>query len=568
MHKQDKNKNAISSSDVRSFVLWASFSIYLYFTYHLLVSFLVLDLSLWGLAIVIPVILLLILAVPPMERRKVMVYAILFLLADKALFNLLDGGWSGWLFLTGSVLVLLVILALGRWYGKLGAAALIALTITALLTAPFMPRNELPMLSHFYPKWTSQPLYGGKTFDYFPLEVRDIDGDNQVEIITIGNVEERELEKLKTAEEDVEDALPSMEDYFLEPEPLHLYVYKWEGKQMKRLPSSAYDENDLWHILSHDDPVFPYYSADEEHSMNPQIQRQELVEGMMQFGTAPFRAMILDAQSVAAKLSGSDGAIDSVEQFADDAGFHDLQIKDGKLSGFYKEQAFQQPTAASQIVDVIRLSAGQQGVILLGNELEIVTVNEQGDAKNTHRLSADKFASLAATEFMAEDVDGDGTDELLVTANREYVRTSAEGIDYSRILKPLPDGNWDIIWSAKDGSFRFEDTVGELYRQSRQLITLDKSTMATERLRYLTAYQYVEGQLQRDWKTFVSLINVRSGDVDGDGTDELVASIYRTHRIYVFERHHLPIMGMLAGFTILLAGYGWIRRIRHATHLK
>ncbi|MBO8170318.1 MAG: hypothetical protein H0Z33_00325 [Bacillaceae bacterium] len=533
-------------SKLLSFSKWILFAVYLYFTYHLLVTPLILDLSYLGIILVSGSLLLLIGTIPRRYRRQVLVFGILFLLMDKSFYNMDKAEWSVWLLVLGAIPVILLVAGIGKWYGKLPATALVALIVAALLTIPLMPRNEVPLLSHFMKKWTSEPLYTGKMFDYFPLAVQDVNGDGKDEIITLGNVDETE----PLAEGEQED-----KDYRLPTEPIYLYVLAWNGKAMERLDEDSYDPNEIGNRLPKDDPGFPYYVWS-DNALRPTISRQELAEGMLQFGTAPFRAMALNIENISEQLKQSGGVLDAADQLEHGNGFHDIRIENGNVSGYIHDHYFELPTTATTIVDGIRLPEGKEGLLLLGNDLEILTHDSEGNPVISHRLTRQMLKNVAASEFSVADADGDGADEILVSSS------------YSRIFKPLTGGEWDILWTATDTNFRFEDVASISDTNREELISLSESEVIIHpdrfHLRFLTGYEYDPEQgLKRNWRSFISLINVRAGDIDGDGDNELVASIYKTHRIYVLERHHLPVQATLLITTIILAGYAITRRIRY-----
>ncbi|WP_066633878.1 hypothetical protein [Desulfolucanica intricata] len=520
---------------LKSVVLWLLYSVYLYFAYHLLITPVILDLAIGGIVLAAAAVALMLRVVPKSLRRSVIVYSLLFLLADKAFYNL-GAKWEGIPYVLGFIPVFLVLLALGKWYGRLSPGALAALVISGLLTVSFIPREEVPVLNNFVPKWESEPLYAGEVFDYFPLAVKDIDGDGTGEIITLGNASE---------------VGPAEEHTRLPAEPLYLYVYKWNGRDMKRVSLAASDTKDLLDQLTRDYPGFPYYLWNDKNQLEPLVQRPELAGGMMQFGTAPFRAMALDVHNLAYRLQRTGGVLDASDTLEHSKIIKDVQIKDGQVSGLWGGEAFSHPTTATKIIDGMKLPGGGEGLVLLGKNLELLSRDDTGRVYVSHRITREMLKNISSTDFSVADVDGDGADELLVSSS------------YSRILKPLDNGKWDILWAARSSSFRFEDLAATGAGNQPELITLDKSTLDINPLRYLTGYEYSENGLKRKWKSFISLINVRAGDVDGDGQKELVGSIYRSHKLYVFERHNLPVTGLLVGITVFLGGCGLVRRCRH-----
>ncbi len=546
-----------------SIAAWIILSIYLYFAYHLLFTPLVLDLSYWGVMLVTGLVLLMIWSIPPRLRRNVIIYSLLFLFMDRAFYQIEGSEWSVWIAALAAIPVLLVAWLVAWGYGKLSRQAIVLLLVSGIATTLWIPRNEVPILSHFFLKWNSEPVFAGKMFDYFPLTVYDIDRDGTDEIITLGNAEEQKLILDKLSEE---EALKRDRDYRLTEENLYPYVFKWNGREMERLAAAEYDLKTVLDILPKDDPAFPYFAwefTEESHRsvLNPLTDRQRLAEGMMQFGTAPFRAMTLNIENISRQLKQSDGVLDRALQVENHPDLHDIQIKDGEVSGYLKDQFFRVPTPATKIIDGLKWGGGRNGLLVLGNDLELITISENGDAEVTHVLSRKMLKNIASSEFSVADADGDGDDEVFVSSS------------YSRIIKPRSEGDWEILWTATDTNFRFADFIAAESGENNELITLDQSAVIMNpdrfHLRFLTGYEWDSALgLKRDWRTFLSFIHVNAADVDGDGEEEIVASIYNTHKIYVLEKHSYPVNEILWGATFGLIIFGWTRRVRDAVHHK
>lgn len=546
-----------------SIAAWIILSIYLYFAYHLLFTPLVLDLSYWGVMLVTVLVLLMIWSIPPRLRRNVMIYSLLFLFMDRAFYQIEGSDWSLLTVILATIPVLLVVWLTAWGYGKLPRRAIVILLLTGIATTLWIPRNEVPILSHFFLKWKSEPVFEGKIFDYFPLTVYDIDRDGTEEIITLGNAEEKKKALEGMSEEEL---LERDRDYRLTEENLYPYVFKWNGKEMERLDTEEYALKTVLDVLPKDDPAFPYYAWElteesQRSVLTPLIDRQMLAEGMMQFGTAPYRAMSLNIENISRQLQLRDGVLDRVLQVENHPDLHDIQIKDGEVSGYLKDQFFRVPTSATKIIDGLKWGGGQIGLLVLGNDLELITIDENGNAELTHVLSRKMLKNIASSDFSVADADGDGDHEVFISSS------------YSRIVKPLPAGEWEILWTATDTNFRFADVTAGDSGDKNELITLDQSAVIIHpdrfHLRFLTGYEWdPELGLKRNWRTFLSFIHVNAADVDGDGKEEIVASIYNTHKIYVLEKHSYPVEEILWGATLGLIIFGWTRRVRDAVFHK
>ena len=188
--------------------------------------------------------------------------------------------------------------------------------------------------------------------------------------------------------------------------------------------------------------------------------------------------------------------------------------------------------------------------MISGKQLGILTVAPTGAVSLSHVLTDAQVQELSTSEFKIADVNNDKLDEVLVSSS------------YSQIIKPTANGKWDILWSSSDKSFRFEDYAALNQPNHNELIVLEKSKYRDNPLRYVSSYDYSPTGLQRNWKVFVSLINLRTGDFNGDGKNELAAVDYGNRRVLLLERHNLPVLPILSGILVILLGYLTIRRIR------
>lgn len=530
-------------------ITWGFLAIYSYFAYHLLLTPLLLEFSLIGVAIGWGALLALFFLLPKKERKPVAVFIALFLFLTKALHE--SGYVVFWLKLFYFLVIGFAVYLVARFYGKLSKPVVCVMLLFGFLLHVVVPKDQVRLLSHFIPVWESPALYTGKTIDYFPLLLRDIDGDGREEIITFGHHEEwGELVKEKFFTGIDPDARP----YDLEEEPIFLYVFKWQDGRMVRLANEEVDIEALRPFIPKDYVGFPYYVWDERFTLVPQTQRQNLSEQMGQFGTAPFYAMRLNVHTLAQYMDVFQGIYDRQDQFRLDTPIRSIAIENGELVLETENKTVRQPTRATKIIDLIRTEEGL-GLLLMSDALELWQMDDQFNLKLTHQLGESEIQSIMASEFIIADINGDGLDEVLIS-------TSTIRVTISRILRPLAGGEWEILFTSPDTSLRFEafDTLGDETEQ--EIIALAKSQVRNHPLRYLTGFTYTEEGLKQNWKTFVSFINVRTGDLDGDGEKELVASIYDTHKVYVLKKHNVPVYTLLAVIFGLLTIYTVARRVR------
>ncbi|WP_134699948.1 hypothetical protein [Ammoniphilus sp. YIM 78166] len=516
-------------------ILVLLYCVYLYFFNRLLVVPALAEYSYYGLLFV-PFSLFLFWLVPVKERKQVMVFTFLFLMLDHAVENAFRK-LELMPFVLSVMFIGLFLYPIGRWYGQVRASAFtLALAVAVVFNVAF-PHNMIQMLPYFYKQWNSNQLYIGEMTSYFSIIARDINGDGKDEIITLGNAEE--------VKANLDPEKPRMPTFILEEEPLSLYVYQWTDGEMTRIPPQELDRDHIVSLLPREYIGFPYYTLNERLELEPLIQRQPLAEGMLQFGTAPYRALLLNVEKIERELEKNNGAYDTREQLGNQ--FSGVTLKNGFLSGRYGETAFEVASPATKIIGAIQLGDGHEGLLVLGADVHLLQWID-GELRVTHELTRKMHQGLAQSEFKVIDLNHDGKDELMLKH------------PYSTLLSPQPDGSWKILWSTEERSFRFEDFVSA--GQSHEFVGLSKSAVRAKDTRYLTGFQYTEEGLKQTWKIFLTMNNAIYADVNGDGKKELVTSIQGTHKIFVWNRHSIPVYPILIGLTFVLVIYLVGRRVR------
>jgi len=539
------------SHPILSTLGWAVYAIALFLIYHLLVKPAFLDLSWIALLVFIPMLAGFYFLIHPSERRQVLVFTIGFLLLDRALTRV-DVKTTAALLIGGAIAVIVIAL-LVKWYGRLNWKAVGALVVIALLANVTFNRYTLTAFSHFTVQDETERLYNGDWVDYFPITLYDVDGDGKQEVITYGNAMELPLpETVEKPETEEEKKALAEKLLHLQPEPVSLYVMRWENGKLvrmdnKNLPAETLDR--IKQQMPTDYPGFPYYTMKDDQLI-PNVQRQSFAEAMMQIGTAPYRAFLLDMESIANKLAENKGSMDLRHELG--RHYKDLHIIDGVLTGTYDGKPFSGKTDATKLLTTMMLPDGREGLMIMGQHISIMTVEADGSLKEAYTLTR-KEAELATTEFIPADIDNDQVDELLLAGKPSY------------ILKPTPDGKWEILWKSADGdeSFRFSNYAAVGSGQP-EIVAKAKSWISTTDSRYLRGFSYTPDGLKENWSIYLPLINVQIGDIDGDGENEIIGTIYNTHRILVFKRHNIPVIPITIAIFVGLVAYGVVRRVRHA----
>ncbi|REK63355.1 MAG: hypothetical protein DF221_10700 [Brevibacillus sp.] len=538
---------------VLSAVNWALYAIALFLIYHILVKPAFLDLSWIALIVFLPLLGFLYVLVHPDERRQVVVFTLGFLLLDRALAHVDVKSLAA--VLIGGAVASGVIALIAKWYGRLSWSAVIALVLVAVLTNVSFHRDNLAALSHFTLKYESERLYNGAWVDYFPVILYDVDGDGKQEIITYGNAEELPLPEEKPKKPETEAERKELADKLLhlQAEPISLYVLTWKDGKLVRMPNDQIAAETMAKIkeqMPTDYPGFPYYTM-KDGQLLPNVQRQSYAEAMLQVGTAPNRALLLDMQIIGDKLGENDGGLDVRSSIGEK--YRDVSIKEGLLSGTYEGRPFVATTKATKLIGTMKLPDGREGLIIMGEHLSVMAVEPDGTAVEAYSLTR-KEMPLATAEFIPADLDKDGADELLVANSPSY------------ILKAKQNGTWEILWASEEGdrSFRFTNYAPIGSSTEPEIVAMAKSWVSTTDSRYLSGYRYTPDGLKQTWRIYLPLLNVQVGDIDGDKENEIVATIYDKHRLIVFKQHKVPVVPLVILLFVGLIGYGIARRVRHA----
>jgi hypothetical protein len=538
---------------VLSAVNWALYAIALFLIYHILVKPAFLDFSWIALIVFLPLLGFCYFLVHPDERRQVVVFTLGFLLLDRALTHLDVKSLVA--VVIGGAVAIGVVALIAKWYGRLSWSAVGALVLVAVLVNVSFHRDNLAALSHFTLKYESERLYNGAWVDYFPVSLYDVDGDGKQEIITYGNAEEMPLPEEEPKKPETEEERKALADKLLhlQAEPVSLYVLTWKDGKLVRMPNDQIAPETMAKIkeqMPSDYPGFPYYTM-KDGQLVPNVQRQSYAEAMLQVGTAPYRALLLDMQNIADKLAENGGSMDVRSTMGEK--YRDVSIKGGLLSGTYEGKPFAATTKATRLVGTMKLPDGREGLMIMGEHLSVMAVEPDGTAVEAYSLTR-KEMPLATAEFIPADLDKDGADELLVATNPSY------------ILKAKPNGTWEILWASAEGdrSFRFTNYAPVGSSGEPEIVAMAKSWVSTTDTRYLAGYRYTPEGLEQTWRIYLPLLNVQVGDIDGDKENDIVATIYDQHRLIVFKRHNVPVVPLVILLFVGLIGYGIARRVRHA----
>lgn len=538
----------------RYYLMLFLYAIYLYFAYHILVIPAFAEFSYFAL-LVVPFMLFGFWLVPAERRKEIVVFTLLFLFLDQAIFNIITK--IGPMLYIWFIFIGLFLFPIVRFYGKIRLPGLIIALALAITFNYVIPERLVVAYAHLYPKWSSEKLYIGSVTDSFAVAAVDIDGDGKSELVTLGN------------KDYYPDGLRKpIFSYKLIDEPLHLVVYSWRNGQLERVPNEQHaaefnvTADGIRAMLPTDFINYPYYVLNDDLVLEPLVQRDTLTESMMQTGSAPFQAMRLNV-AVLERLFAGNGYI--YDRMARSGLFEDLQLKAGVLSGSYNGVPFAVESSATKIIGSIKLDGDKrqgagldgdkldaaerqgaeldgaaEGLLVMGRDVHLWQMID-GQLQKTHLLTREMHNSLTLSRFMIDDLTGDGRDDLIVT----YPTTS--------IVTPRENGQWDLIWRNDERGFDIK-TIGRFKPQDElEIIALRKSAVRASYVNYLTSYSYDNHQLKQNWKVFLRNIDkVLLADVDGDGTNELITTMRGKHVLYVWNKHAIPVIPILISITLLL----------------
>lgn len=523
----------------RNILLQLIYSVYLYFAYHLLVVTTFAEFSFYGL-LVVPFMLGVFWLIPAEHRKYMLVYTLMFLFIDQAIVNIAQKVTP--MFYLWAAFIGLFLYPIVRLYAKIRLPAVIIALVLALSLNAVLPERMVLALPHLYPKWSSEKLYIGDVTQSLPVAAVDIDGDGHKEIITLGN------------KDFYPDGLREARfGYHLVNEPLHLIVWNAVDGKLERVPNEQLDAHEVRALLPKDFVAFPYYVLNDELVLEPLVQRQPLTEAMMRYGDAPYRALQLNLANIIRHFEMNGYVYDRMEQ---SGSFEHLLLQDGNLYGTYEGTDFSIPSPASKIIGAIQLEDGQEGLLVLGLDVELLQFVD-GDIQVTHTLTREMQNNLAQADFITHDINGDGFEEFIVT------------YPFPSILEPVVDGRWNILWSAGERSFNIKDVGSFSDGGETEILALRKSAVRANDVNYLTSYSYHDQKLEQNWKIFMRNIDTAViADVTGDSSNELITTIYGKQRLFVWGKHNVPVTGLLIGITALIVVGLVGRRVFDAKQLK
>jgi len=507
------------------------FCLYVYLCYHLLVLGTFADWSLTGL-LFIPIVVLIFWLIPREQRKAAIVFTLLFIFFDQALQRIhwMQTHW----YILNAIFIGLVMYPLVRAYAKLKLIPVTLALVVAFTMNAVLPDRMVQGLSHLWPLAVTKHQYVGELKDPFPFALADVDGDQRDEIVTIGNT-------------DSPPRIVRIDDRTFEVEDVQftLFVYAWDGG-LKRLAQDELDVSRVKSLVPQEYIGFPYYYLTESLELEPLVNRQELAETMTQFGTAPYRSLLLNATNVRLLLDQYGGVYDSV---AESGRYTDLVLAEGRLRGAYDGMSFDVASDATEIIGAIKLGEDRQGLIVKGMDISLYEL-QRGTLTETHTLTRSMQTNLAQSNIMITDVDRDGVEEMTIA------------FPYTIILEPSDGGEWRILWGTRERSFRFEAVLDQGTKHET-LLAMSKSMVRASETNYLTGFRYTDEGLERKWKIYMpAVVRVAAGDLDGDGRDEIVMSRAGIHKLYIWTPHNIPVNEILIGLTALLIAGLAVRRWR------
>ncbi|WP_418790815.1 hypothetical protein [Phosphitispora sp. TUW77] len=546
-------------------LIYILFALYLFLFYELLIIPSILDWSIYGIIASLGITALLVFALPPGHRIRLMVLGLTFLLMVRALDNISHLEW--YLRILGVLTIFIILGFTGRILGRITPINFLTVFLVALAINLSITLDEVPLWSEFYVKWHSPVLYQqDNTVDYFPLLSADLNRDGKSEIITQGNLAAVENAYQDSSGENRKNSL-------LLNENNQYLVFGWNGQTFEQLNNNAYSEKLLVQTIARDYINFPYYTTNWKQSenalkqyLNPLASVDKIINKTMRFGDAPFYNLALSLESIRTRQESWDRLLKSTTYQKGTAPEKAVpvsslkinepwqlsaEIINSQLRGTFSRKEFSASTEATAILSAGQMINGTSAqVVVLGTKLQVYDINSSGEVKLVNQITNTQIPDISSAEALLADVDSDGIDELMLN------------IEQARILKLDDTGEWKVLWASTDDSFRFEGYASLGPSTKPHIIALSKSNVRNNRTRYMTGYEYTPQGLKQQWRVFSGMINLTAADVDGDKNNELAGYLYKKHVVMVLEKHHLPVVPMLYGLTLLLALSGLIVRLK------
>lgn len=211
------------------------------------------------------------------------------------------------------------------------------------------------------------------------------------------------------------------------------------------------------------------------------------------------------------------------------------------------EKSFSLPHRRAPLRDAVLLGQGQflpgysVQLVVEGNN-EIRLVNAQNPAGPALAVYKGDWQEPLSSDVLIADVDGDGRDELLLNTTP------------AKIIKLQPDRTWTTLWQSGRDTFRFEfATSGQ--DGKTLLITNDPSAWSGQDTRYLSAYTYQNGDLQRIWRIFKENLVFPQPL----SADTWAVQMYDQQQFFLLKPLPTSAAPLLGGLylLLLLGGYGY-----------
>ncbi|MFD1674740.1 hypothetical protein [Alicyclobacillus fodiniaquatilis] len=510
---------------------------------------LVQDLAIYGVVIVMAIICLWFTSIPQNARRRFVSFTVFSLLLGQGLSNL---AFDSMLKSLGIGLILTVGLFIAAlWFGRVRFIPLVLATIAVVLANTALPFNNWPFLTQFRIVQHGRLHIDPHDMEAAPFGVVNTPTGEALLTQTSYVPSKALLEQLVDQATNSPDALANVlataqgEYGFVE--------LKMVNGHVKRVTPSIQDlakANPLQFIKS----FFPFqlahwYVANGQIAqyMSPYMTSNQAVETALYPTTYAQTMQALTNQAVKEEESNWNSVVSQLGGTPKPSGW---QLDNGHLVGTYQGQKFSLAVKASSVVGEGDFTAtGTHQVLLVGdNELDVVDL----DQKKVVATYKGTQANPVPNDVVFGPLAHGGRDAVLVNASPAYILTVAS------------NGRWQRVYQAPSASFRFE-TVLDTGKGAPQIVTDDPSMVRNAATRYFTAYHYVNGQLERDWRVFrTNVVNVTPITWQSGGPEDLAVSIYGSGQYLILQKSNFPVLPTAVIVFGLLIVAGWVIRIRQA----
>jgi hypothetical protein len=508
---------------------------------------LVLDLAIYGVVAVTVIVVLWMTSIPRSNRRSWIVFTLFSLLVGDGVSELSSRPLLSAILL--GVVMIIGLTALARLFVRVPVRRFVSTALLLVVANMALPVHEWAYLTHFWVPYHTTLGLQSSDMNAPPLTL--IQKQSGTALVSLNNVKEsdKQLQKIAQNTGDTSDSLENLLRNFG-----HRYSFVELVQQNGHFHLISMPVADIGAInpLQFDNSFFPFMRAYWSQEGNQIVQYMAPSQS-----PRTLTAIINQAADFPANLNAL--AVDSQRQEMTDwqrllgnAGISQtsqLTVQNGHLVGSYQGIRLNVPVDGQSVIATGSFTTPRvhEALITGANLLQVVSLDRQAVVTTYHGTPQHALPN----DVVVGPVDKSGREAILVNASPAF------------ILQANPTGNWTTLYNAPNDSLRFEASVQFQSDKSPEIITNDPSFIRNSPTNYLTSYTYQNGELVRNWRVYESnTVNIRPVQFASGGPTYLVTGTNMSGKIYVLQRHHIPVLPITAALLGIIIIAGWATRLR------